>query len=105
MTQGYGYHKLRITFGKFFMSYSEFLSKFGVVSFQEYVSEGLCHPVFYGDLVYKLRRVKDAANVVSSGSKKVKGLRHRKYDPVIIERTICLVLGPSAALYISFLNN
>ena len=32
---------------------------FGDISFQEYVFKGISHPVFYGDLVYKLRRVKD----------------------------------------------
>ena len=59
LTQGYRYHKLKKTFGKFFRSYSELLSKFGDLSFQEYVSKGISHPVFYGVLVYKLRRVKD----------------------------------------------
>ena len=33
LTQGYRYHKLRKTFGKFFRSYSELLSKFGDISF------------------------------------------------------------------------
>ena len=41
---------------------------------------------------------------ISSGSKIVKRLRRRQYDPVIIERTICLVLGPFTALYRSFLK-
>ena len=85
LTQGYRYHKLRKTFGKFFRSYSDLLSKFGEISFQEYVTEVISHPVFYGDLVYKLRRVKCEANFVSSGSNIVKRLRRRKYDPVIIE--------------------
>ena len=62
-------------------------------SFQEYISKGITYPVFYGDLVYKLRRVKDKTNLISSGSKIVKRLRRRQYDPVIIERTIGLVLG------------
>ena len=66
LTQGYRYHKLRKTFGKFFRSYSDLLSKFGEISFQEDVTEGISHPVFYGDLVYKLRRVKCKANFVSS---------------------------------------
>ena len=39
LTQGYRYHKLRKTFGKFFRSYSGLLSKFGAISFQEYVSK------------------------------------------------------------------
>ena len=32
-------------------------------------------------------------------------LWRRKYDPVIIERTIYLVFGPSTALYRFFLNH
>ena len=104
LTQCYRYHKLRKPFGKFFRSYSERLSKFGAISFQEYVSKGITHPVFYGDFVYKLRRVKSESNFISSGSKIVKRLRRRQYDPEIIEMTIGLVLGPFTALYRSFLK-
>ena len=105
LTQGYRYHKLRKTFGKFFRSYSELLSKFGDISFQEYVFKGISHPVFYGDLVYKLRRVKDTPNFISSGSKIVKRLRRRQCDPLIIETTIGLVLGPCTDLCRLFLKH
>ena len=105
LTQYYGYHKLRKIFGKFIRSYSDLLSKFGEISFQEYVTEGISHPDFYGDLVYKQRRVKCDANFVSSCSKIVKRLRRRKYDPVILERTIGLVFGPSTALCRYFLKH
>ena len=105
LTQGYRYHKLRKTFGKFFRSYSELLSKFGAIPFQEYVSKGISHPVFYGDLVYKLRRVKGSNNFIASGTKIVKRLRRRHYDPKIIGTTIGLVLGPSTALYRLFLKH
>ena len=105
LIQGYRYHKLRKTFGKFFRSYFELLSKFGDIAFQEYVFKGISHPVFCGDLVYKLRRVKDTRNFISSGSKIVKRLRRRQYDPLIIERTIGLVLGPCTALYRLFLKH
>ena len=97
--------QLRKTFGKFFRSNSDLLSKFGEISFQEYLTEGISHPVFYGDLVYKLRRVRCEANFFSSGSKIVKRIRRRKYDPLIIERTIGIVLAPSTALYRSFLKH
>ena len=95
------------TFGKFFRSYSELLSKFEEISFQEYVSEGISHPVFYGDLVDKLRRVKCEANFVSASSKIVNRLWRWKHDqdPVIIYRTMCLLLGPFTALYNSFLKH
>ena len=98
LTQSYRYHKLRCR------SYSDLLSKFGTISFQEYVSKGITYPVFYDDIVYKLRRVKGEANFVSSGSKIVIRLRRRQYDPAIIERTIGLVLCPFTALYRSFLS-
>ena len=65
LTHGYRYHKLRKTFGKFFRSYSELLSKFGDISFTEYLSKGISQLVFYGDLVYKLRRIKDTPNFIS----------------------------------------
>ena len=68
-------------------------------------SEGISHPVFYGDLVYKLRRIKCEANYVLSGSKIVERLRRQKYDLAIIDRTICLVLGPSTALCRYFLKH
>ena len=51
------------------MSYSELLSKFDAISFQEYVSKGFTYPGFYGDLVYKLSRIKGEANFISSCSK------------------------------------
>ena len=106
LTQGYNklISQTSKNIWKFFRSYSELLSKFGDISFQEYLSKGISHPVFYGDLVYKLRRVKDTPNFFSSGSKIVKRLRRRQYDPVIIERTIGLVLGLSTALYEPFLK-
>ena len=93
------------TFGKFFRPHSEILSKFGDISFQEYVWKGISHPVFYGDLVYKLRRVKDTPNFISPGSKIVKRLRRRQYDLLITKRTIGLVFGPSTALYRPFLKH
>ena len=105
LTQGYRYHKLRKTFRKFFRSYSKLLSKFGDISFKEYVSKGISHPFFYGDLIYKLRRVKDSRNFMSSGSKIDKRLRQRQYGPLVIERTIGLVLDPFTALYGPFLKH
>ena len=49
-------------------------------------------------------QTKGEANFISSGSKIVKQLRRRPYDPSIIERTIGLVLGPFTAFYRSFLK-
>ena len=51
LTQGYRYHKLRKTFSKFYRRHFDLVSKYNV---------GLKHffePEFYGDLVYKLRKI------------------------------------------------
>ena len=64
LTQGNRYHKHWKTFGKFFRLYSDILSKFDEISFQEYVSEGIFYPV------YKLRR---------SNAKRISSRRARKY--------------------------
>ena len=98
LTQVYIYHKFWKTFGKFFRSYSEHLFKFGAVSFQGYVSKGITYPVFYGDLLYKVRTVKGEVNFISSGSKIVERFRRRKYHPAIIERTIGLMIDPFTAV-------
>ena len=65
----------------------------------------ISYPVFYGNLVYKLRRVKDTQNFITSGSKIGKRLRRRQYHLLIIESTIGFLLSPSTALYTSFLKH
>ena len=90
---------------KFFRSYSELLSKFEEISFQENVSERISHPVTCVELVYKVRRMKYAAKIVSSGSKVVKRLRRRKYDRMVIKRTKGLVLDSSTGLFRSIIEH
>ena len=76
-----------------------------IISILSRKSKGISHPVFYGDLVYKLRRIKDTPIFILSGSKIVKRHWRQQYDPLIIERTIAFVLGPSTALYGPFLKH
>ena len=66
----------------------------------------ISHPVFYGALAYKQRRMKGTEiPFITSGLNIAKRLRRRQYDPLIIERTIGLVLGPYKALYRPFLKH
>ena len=53
----------------------------------------ISYPVFYDDLVYKLRRIKGASNFVSSSSKTIEHLQRQKYDAVIIAKIIGRVLA------------
>ena len=74
------YHKLRKRFGKLIIFFSELSSKFGALPFQECVAKEIPHPVFNGDLVYNLRRIRSSINFISSGTKIVIRLRRRQYD-------------------------
>ena len=54
---------------------------------------------------YTNKKDMNTPNFISSGSKIVKRLRRRQYDPLIIETTIGLVLGPCTALCRLFLKH
>ena len=56
LKQGYLYHKLRKTFSKFYRRYYDLISKFQV-GLRSLLREGLSETDFYGDLVYKLKKI------------------------------------------------
>ena len=56
LKQGYRYHKLRKTFSKFSRRYYDLISKFEV-GLKSLLRQGLSEPDFYGDLVYKLKKI------------------------------------------------
>ena len=61
LKQGYRYHKLRKTFSKFYRRYYDLISKFQV-GLKSFLRQGLLEPDFYGDLVYKLKRIVGSNN-------------------------------------------
>ena len=56
LQQGYRYHKLRKTFSKFYRPQYELVSKFNV-GLKTLLHQGLSEPQFYGDLVYKFKKL------------------------------------------------
>ena len=56
LQQGYRYHKLRKTFSKFYCRHYELISKFSV-GLKTLLHQGLSEPEFYGDLVYKFKKI------------------------------------------------
>ena len=56
LQQGYRYHKLRKTFSKFYRRHYELVSKFSVGS-KTLLHQGLSEPEFYGDLIYKFKKI------------------------------------------------
>ena len=61
LKQGYRYHKLCKTFSKFYRRYYDLISKFQV-GLKSLFRQGLSEPDFYGDLVYKLKKIVGSNN-------------------------------------------
>ena len=56
LKQGYRYHKLRKTFSKFYRRYYDLIFK-SQVGLKSLLHQGLSEPDFYGDLVYKFKKI------------------------------------------------
>ena len=68
LKQGYQYHKLRKTFSKFYRRYYDLISKFHF-GLKSILRLGLSEPEFYGDLVYKLKKIVGSNNFQRSSLK------------------------------------
>ena len=56
LRQGYRYFKLRKAFSKFYRRHSALLEKYSV-SLKTLLQQGISEPEFYGDLVYRFRKL------------------------------------------------
>ena len=70
LKQGYRYHKIRKTFSKFYIRYYDLISKFHV-GLTSLLRQGFSEPEFYGDLVYKLKKIVVSNNFHGSSLKKI----------------------------------
>ena len=104
LQQGYRYHKLRKTFSKFYRRHYELISKYNV-GLKTLLSEGLSEPEFYGDLVYKFKKLK-GINVFSFQFRKII-TRYRRigYNLNVMRQSACLVFNPiTVDNYAAFFN-
>ena len=62
LKQGYQYHKLRKTFSKLYRRNYDLISKIQV-GLKSFLRKGLSEPEFYGDLVYKLKKIAGPSNI------------------------------------------
>ena len=93
LQQGYRYYKLRKCFTKFFYRNSDILIKFNS-NLKTLLREGISKPAFYGDVVYKLRKIMGHGNFPTVFVKIIKRFINRGYDPNILRHTACLVFNP-----------
>ena len=102
--QGYRYHKLRKTFSKFYRRYYDLISKFQV-GLNSLFRHGHSEPEFYGDLVYKLKKIV-GSNIFSAQFIKI--ISHYKkigYNINVLQQTACLVVNPITVGNLTFLFN
>ena len=61
LRQGYRYFKLRKAFSKFYRRHNALLEKYSV-SLKTLLQQGMSEPEFYGDLVYRFRKILGKSN-------------------------------------------
>ena len=77
LKQGYGYHKLRKTFSKVYHR----LLKYNI-GLEFLLQQGISDPVFYGDLVYKFKRIVGKSSFSDQFKKIIKRYKKLGYNMV-----------------------
>ena len=93
LQQGYRYHKLRKTFSKFYHQHYELVSKFNV-GLKTLLHQGLSEPEFYGDLVYKFKKIVGRADFSDQFRKIIVRYKRIGYNINIMRQSACLVFNP-----------
>ena len=104
LKQGYRYHKLRKTFSKFYRRYFDLISKFQV-GLKSLLRQGLSEPYFYGDLVYKLKKIVGSNNFSAQFIKIISHYKKIGYNINVLQQTACLVVNPITVGNFAFLFN
>ena len=102
LKQGYRYHKLCKTFSKFYRRYYDLISKFQV-GLKSLSHQGLSEPEFYGDLVYKLKKIVGSNNFSVEFIKIVSYYKKIGYNINVLQKTACLVVNPITVGNFAFL--
>ena len=98
LKQGYKYHKIRKAFSKFYHRHSELIVKYNI-GLKTLLQQGISEPIFYGDLVYKFKRIVDQFKKI------VKRYIRVGYNLDIMRQSVCLVLKPITVYSYGFLFN
>ena len=104
LKQGYRYHKIRKAFSKFYHRHSELIVKYNI-GLKTLLQQGILEPIFYGDLVYKFKRIVGKPNFSDQFKKIVKRYIRVGYNLDIMWQSACLVLNPITVYSYGFLFN
>ena len=92
LKQGYRYHNLRKPFSKFYHRHYELISKFNV-GLKSLLHQGLSEQEFYGDLVYKFKKIRGMTGF-SDQLKTIMRYKRIGYNLNVMRQSACLVINP-----------
>ena len=93
LRQGYRYFKLPKAFSKFYRRHSALLEKYSV-SLKTLLQQGISEQEFYGDLVYRFRKIVGKSNFSEQFRKLINRYKRIGYSLDIMRQTACLVVNP-----------
>ena len=93
LRQGFRYHKIRKAFSKFYRRHFDIVSKYNV-GLKRLLLEGLSEPEFYGDLVYKFRKIIGKNDFPYHFKKIIVRYEKIDYNIDVLRQTACLVVNP-----------
>ena len=93
LQQGYRCRRLRKTFSEFYRRHYELVSKFSV-GLGALLHQGLSEPEFYGDLVYKFKKIVGRVDFSDQFRKIIVRYKRVGCDINIMRQSACLVFGP-----------
>ena len=93
LKQGYRYHKLRKAFSKLYRRHYELILKFNV-GLKSLLHQGLSEPEFYGDLVYKFKKIMGRTDFSDQFRNIIISHKRIGYDLNVMRQSACLVINP-----------
>ena len=93
LQQAYRYHKLRKSFSKSYRRHYELISKFNV-GLKALLRDGLSEPEFYGDLVYKSKKLIGRNDFFFQFRKIITRYRRIAYNLNVMRQSAYLVFNP-----------
>ena len=104
LRQGYRYHKLRKAFSKFYRRHFDIVPKYDV-GLKTLLLQGLSEPEFYGDLVYKFRKIISKNDFPYHFKKIIVRYKKVGYNIDVLRQTACLVVNPIKVNSFAYLFN
>ena len=103
LKQGYRYHKIRKAFSNSTTD-TQLIVKYNS-GLKTLLLQGISEPIFYGDLVYKFKRIVGKPNFSDQFKKIVKRYIKDGYNLDVMRQSGCLVLNPITVYTYGFLFN